>query len=42
MGIMIVAFSWLFSGFSMRKPEPLEMMPKMSLKLIAKMESKKT
>jgi hypothetical protein len=42
MGIMIVAFSWLFLGDSIVKPLPLLMMAKMSMKLIANTESKNT
>jgi len=42
MGIIMVAFSWLFFGVSMVKPLPLAMMAKMSRKLIANTESKNT
>ena len=41
-GIMIVAFSWLFAGVSIAKPVPLAIVAKMSRKLIANTESKKT
>jgi hypothetical protein len=42
MGIMMVAFSWLFAGVSIEKPDPLAMVSKMSRKLVAKTESKNT
>jgi len=42
MGIMMVAFSWLFAGFSILKLDPLAMVAKIFRKLIAKTESKNT
>jgi len=41
-GIMMVAFSWLFAGVSIEKPSPLAIVAKISKKLMAKTESKKT
>jgi hypothetical protein len=42
MGIIMVAFSWLFAGVSMVNPLPLPMVAKMSKKLIANTASKNT